>query len=215
MSAAWLVDAAQSTEIRTALGGVLLATWIVGEIVILARAGLSESQIWLPSALIKSLRHGQWRASADRGSGALILLSFYTWVFVTWGSFELGVLELPWPFFFVGACVAAAGVWMRLWALRVLGRHFSVMVTTTDDQHLVRAGPYRLVRHPGYTGVLLISVGLPMLMLSGVGLLVGCILIPFVFGYRIHVEEIALVKRFGPEYDAYRQSTWYVLPHLI
>lgn len=215
MDPSWVVEVAQSVDVRTVLGGALLAAWIVGEIVILVRAGLSEAQIWLPSALVKSIWHGQWRTSADRGSGALILLSFYVWVFVTWGSFELRLLELPWFAFYVGVCIASVGVGVRLWALRVLGRHFSVMVTTTADQRLVRTGPYRRVRHPGYTGILLISIGLPALMLSGVGLLVGGILIPVVFAYRIRVEEIALRARFGREYEEYRLSTWYVLPHLI
>lgn len=213
MSGAGFESFALSVTDRGTLGGLLILVWLVGEAVILARARLSVDRAWLPTALLRSL----WgrRGNEDRGSGAAVLGSFYIWALVTWASLALTFGTLPWYAFYPGLVSAMVGIGVRFWALAVLGRHFSVVVVTSADQTLVRTGPYRRVRHPSYTGVLLITAGVAALLLSGPGLLVGFLVVAAAFGYRIHVEEAALLSRFGREYAEYRRTTWRLVPYLV
>jgi protein-S-isoprenylcysteine O-methyltransferase Ste14 len=203
---------ALSLELRILLGVALLAGWLGGEAAVLSRAGLRSRQISLPTALLHALRERSWRTGEDRGSGAAILLAFYAWGFASFGGASLGWAELPWFGFYLGLVVGALGLGLRLWAISVLGRHFSVVVRTSAEQTLVRSGPYRRVRHPSYTGLLGIALGLPLVLLSGVGLVVALLLLPLVLGYRIQVEEVALQRRFGAAYEEYRRTSWRLVP---
>jgi protein-S-isoprenylcysteine O-methyltransferase len=118
-------------------------------------------------------------------------------------------------------CLAAAGIvliWagiaLRLWAVRTLGRFFRVTVTVQDDHRLVDTGPYRRLRNPSYTSALI--------TMAGVGLAIGnwlslaaMALIPILgFGWRIRVEEASLAARFGGDYQAYRRRRWALIPFL-
>src|SRR4029453_1779281 len=78
-------------------------------------------------------------------------------------------VEKNWPrsglphhhsFVFAGVVLFVAGLLLRWWAIITLGRFFTVDVTIEKDHELVKRGPFRMVRHPSYTGVLLAFVGL-------------------------------------------------------
>ena len=145
----------------------------------------------------------------------MILVALYAWMLATWGGFIAQVGELPWYLFYVGLVLTVLGIAIRLWALFALGRNFSVVVSTSAEQSLIRSGPYRSVRHPSYTGILLLAAGFPLLVLSGFGLLVGVVAVPVALGYRIRVEEQALLARFGAAYEQYRATSWRLFPHLV
>jgi protein-S-isoprenylcysteine O-methyltransferase Ste14 len=84
-----------------------------------------------------------------------------------------------------------------------------------DEHRLVEAGPYRVLRHPAYTGGLLTVAGIGLAMGNWLSLLVlmGVVLIGY--GYRIRVEEQALKARFGERYDRYAAARWRLVPFLI
>lgn len=63
------------------------------------------------------------------------------------------------PFILAGAGLVAAGVAFRAWSMATLGRFFTYQVTTTEDQQVVTGGPYRWLRHPSYTGLLVSCAG--------------------------------------------------------
>jgi protein-S-isoprenylcysteine O-methyltransferase Ste14 len=153
--------------------------------------------------------------SQDRGSSRGVLIAVLGGMGVSLGTLILGVGILPWFVFLVGAAAMVIGITVRCWALSALGRHFSNRIRTTADQEIVRSGPYRLVRHPAYTGFLLIFLGFPLVMLSGLGFLVFLVLLASAVGYRIRIEEEALVARFGAPYEVYRKSTWRLIPYVV
>jgi protein-S-isoprenylcysteine O-methyltransferase len=114
----------------------------------------------------------------------------------------------------LGIALIWAGIGLRLWAVRTLGRFFRVTVTVQDDHRLVDTGPYARLRNPSYTGA--------MITMAGVGIAMGhmlslaaMIVFPMLgFGWRIRVEEASLAARFGRDYDAYRSRRWALVPPL-
>lgn len=110
-----------------------------------------------------------------------------------------------------GLMVQAAGLALRAWSMRTLGASYSRTLRAGQEQRVVDTGPYRLVRHPGYTGSLLTWTGFALasrstLVLALVGALLGG-----AYHHRITVEE-QLLQRDLPGYLAYSQHTKKLIP---
>ncbi|QMU80429.1 isoprenylcysteine carboxylmethyltransferase family protein [Streptacidiphilus sp. PB12-B1b] len=105
-----------------------------------------------------------------------------------------------------------AGIALRLWAIRVLGRFFRGVVHIQADHRVVTAGPYRVLRHPSYAGALVAVLGLGLAFGNAVSLvaLLGCTLVGVV--YRIRVEEQVLTSALGADYTAYAARTNRLVP---
>lgn len=214
MNLAPLLAFASSPVVEGIASFAIVAIWLGGELLVLVRLRLGPDVGWLPSALLRMARQ-KGPGREDRGSGLLLLLGFYGWALASWGSFFVGITGLPWYAFYVGLALCATGIAVRLWSLETLGRNFSVLVRTSADQEMIRRGPYRLVRHPSYTAILLIVLGVPLVLLSALGFVVGLVLLSVGIAYRIRVEEAALVRRFGDSYERYRAISWYLFPYVI
>lgn len=108
----------------------------------------------------------------------------------------------------LGLALMLTGEGLRVVALRTLGRFFTMRVAVLDSHSVVRAGLYRLVRHPAYTGWFLLSLGFGVFFGSLIGVL-GTSLFVVVLGWRVKVEEAALVDGLGDPYRAYMRD----VPH--
>jgi len=106
----------------------------------------------------------------------------------------------------------AAGLILRWWAIISLGRFFTVDVTIEKDHELVERGPFRIVRHPSYTGVLLAFMGLALSLRNWAALLVILVPIGAAFIHRMNVEEDALSRALGPRYAEYMKRTKRLVP---
>ena len=126
----------------------------------------------------------------------------------------LPALDLPAWLWIPGLVLAWAGIGLRVWAIRTLGRDFRRVVTVDPDQPVVTTGPYRYVRHPSYTGVLLAYAGLGLAQ-ANIASILAAVALPSV-GYvrRIHVEEQALIDGLGPRYEAYAAGRARLVPHI-
>lgn len=112
----------------------------------------------------------------------------------------------------VGLPVAWIGLGLRLWAVRTLGRFFRRSVTIEADHVLVTAGPYRVLRHPSYTGGLVIGAGLGIAT-GNLAALAAFTILPLIgILPRIRVEEAALLGALGDRYADYKQHTCRLLP---
>lgn len=108
----------------------------------------------------------------------------------------------------------AVGLAVRATAIVTLGKAFSVNVATRASQTLQRSGLYRLVRHPSYLGIEIIFLAAGLHSRTWACLAV-CVIPPtLAVLYRIHVEEIALRRAFGSEYDDYARTTRRLIPGL-
>src|SRR4051794_8440796 len=111
-----------------------------------------------------------------------------------------------------GLAVMWLGLGIRVWAVASLGRAFRTTVEVDADQAVVSSGPYRWVRHPSYTGLLLIVPGFGLGAGSWLAPLV-CALLPLpAVLRRIQVEEAELTRVLGEPYRAYQAHTRRLLP---
>lgn len=179
------------------------AAWIVSELV--------------GASLLPRLRAGGTRevARSDRGSRAEIVLGIVLAVLLVAFLAHAGLATLPWGYVYAGTVLMVSGVAIRQWAIAVLGRYFSTSVRLLEHHQVVRAGPYRLVRHPSYTGATVTLLGLGLAGGSWEGVVVILGVAAVVFGYRIRVEEQFLVRQLGAEYVAYRAGTKRIIPFLL
>ncbi len=105
-----------------------------------------------------------------------------------------------------------AGIAVRWWSIIVLGRFFTVDVQIARDHELVDHGPFRVVRHPSYTGVLLAFVGFGLALGNWAAMLVLLLPIFVAFVERMNVEEQALTAALGERYVNYMQRTKRLVP---
>jgi len=109
------------------------------------------------------------------------------------------------------ACIVA-GLALRIWAIRTLGRFFTANVRVLAAHRVVDSGPYRLVRHPSYAGAIVTALGIAGCLGSGWGALAIAALVLPAYAHRISVEEHALVAGLGEPYERYRQRTRRLIP---
>jgi len=113
-----------------------------------------------------------------------------------------------------GVALALAGLAFTWWARVHLGRDWSVAVTLKRDHRLVRSGPYAVVRHPIYTGILLALLGSVIVYhVSPQGLL-GLALATFGIVLKLRQEERFLTERFGDAYRSYMAQVRALVPGL-
>jgi len=110
-----------------------------------------------------------------------------------------------------GLVVEALGLFLALWARAHLGRNWSARVQLKVDHELIRSGPYRYLRHPIYTGLLAMYVG-PTLVTGEWLAVIGVAIALFAYWRKIGIEEDTLNAAFGAEYEAYRRTTWALVP---
>lgn len=128
---------------------------------------------------------------------------------------NFGFVALPLSIISIGLILIIIGEFIRLWATYTLGRSFTYFVVTTKNQKLVTKGPYRFVRHPGYLGGLLLVAGFGIVSWSLIMMVIYILFLLIAYAYRIHVEESALIQRFGKMYIDYSKQTPRILPYLI
>jgi protein-S-isoprenylcysteine O-methyltransferase Ste14 len=113
-----------------------------------------------------------------------------------------------------GFLLALCGVGFSIWARMTLGTNWSSTVTLKDDHTLVRSGPYRLVRHPIYTGILFALAG-SAFQAGLVRSFLGVALCIAGFWIKIRVEERLMMQHFGEQYIVYRREVKALVPFVF
>ena len=108
--------------------------------------------------------------------------------------------------------VFVAGLLLRWWAIISLGRFFTVDVSIEPGHELIVRGPYHVIRHPSYAGLLVAFAALGVTFQNWLSLV--CLLGPIslALAYRIFIEERALCTAFGDEYREYQKTTKRLIP---
>jgi protein-S-isoprenylcysteine O-methyltransferase Ste14 len=114
--------------------------------------------------------------------------------------------------FAVGIVVLVGGLVLRGWSIKTLGEYFTGRVMVSSDQPVITAGPYRLLRHPSYTGLLLACAGVGLTAANWVAVAAMVLLPLAAVLWRIHAEENALLATLGDRYRAYADQHKRLLP---
>ena len=114
----------------------------------------------------------------------------------------------------VSSILCLCGLGLCLWARAVLGRNWSGTVTLKENHELIVRGPYRLVRHPIYTGLLamLMATAIQQGHLAG---LLGVALVFVSFWIKLSYEEELMLHQFPQQYPAYRQRVKRIIPFVL
>jgi protein-S-isoprenylcysteine O-methyltransferase Ste14 len=159
---------------------------------------------------VRERLQGRGSAARDRATRALIAITLGTSIAL---AAVIAARTTP-PRIAVaaGLIVMWLGLAIRVWAIASLGRAFRTTVEVDPGQAVVSTGPYRWIRHPSYTGLLLIVAGFGLGVGSWLALAICTVLpLPAVLR-RIHVEEAELADVLGDRYRAYQAQTKRLIP---
>ena len=154
----------------------------------------------------------------DRGSHVWLVAALVLGVLLAFG-FVFGVpsTTIAWhqhALFWIGIALMVAGLAFRWYAIRSLGKFFTRTVATRAGQYVVDTGPYRLIRHPSYSGSLVMFFGVGLAMTNWAALLAIMAGAAIGFAWRVRVEEQALCADLGDAYRDYMRRTRRFIPFL-
>ena len=216
-----------SLSLSGASAVIVLATLlvlIVVFVVYLVRANL-ESMLWVSGGLwILFIIY--WSAAAKNAaptSSSESIASRQLHQLLMYGALALALFRVPglgqrWlpiaPYIVpIGLALHVISALLAIWARQHLGRNWSGAITAKVDHQLIRTGPYRLVRHPIYSGMLGMFLGTAFVSGELHGLL-AVVIIAVAYWRKIRLEEQHLRNVFGFAYDEYRQKSWALIPGL-
>jgi protein-S-isoprenylcysteine O-methyltransferase Ste14 len=180
--------------------------------VVLGVFGASEWSIRFRSRM----NHGGTRQ--DRGSFFVIIVTCLLGVGAAFvladGAHATAINVARWPIFVVGLAIMLFGIALRQWSVMALGKFFTVQVRVREGQTVVDTGPYRYVRHPSYTAIMLTFVGMGVALENWLSLLALVIIPTIGLVVRIRVEERALLTALGEPYREFSQSRDRLIPKI-
>lgn len=172
---------------------------------------------WRISAVgVKAARRLESPASRAAHLVPLALAATLLWINSIPGGGVLFERFLPRSYgsYWTGTALLALGLAFSVWARVYIGRNWSATVTIKEDHELIRSGPYALVRHPIYTGLLLGFIGTAIVRAEWRGVL--AVLIVFAALWRkLRLEERWMSETFGEEYRRYCEHTAALIPFLL
>jgi protein-S-isoprenylcysteine O-methyltransferase Ste14 len=163
---------------------------------------------------LRQKRRSKTASSGDKGSlwllYGLITLG-YTLAFSI-GATTIGRIHSWDAFFGIGMAVVAAGLAVRIYSILTLKQFFTYSVTTVEDQKIIETGLYKLIRHPGYLGQLMIFLGISISISNWLSVLAMMIPVTAGYRYRMRIEEKYMAEQLGEEYLNYQKRTKRIIP---
>jgi protein-S-isoprenylcysteine O-methyltransferase Ste14 len=152
--------------------------------------------------------------SGDKGSVWLLAISISIgyWLSFIIAATRTGRIYHWNTFFVIGSVLTITGLIIRVTSILKLKQHFTYTVTKVDNHELIETGLYKIIRHPGYLGQLIIFLGISICLSNWLSILLMAI--PVCLGYlnRINVEEKFMAEQLGQKYLDYRKRTKKLIP---
>jgi protein-S-isoprenylcysteine O-methyltransferase Ste14 len=154
--------------------------------------------------------------AGDKGSIWLLTLSISMgfWLSFIIASTKIGRISHWNTFFVIGTFLVLTGLIIRVTSILKLKQQFTYTVTKIENHELIETGLYKIIRHPGYLGQLIIFLGISVCLSNWISVLL--MIIPVLSGYlnRINVEERFMVEELGQKYIDYRRRTKRLIPYV-
>lgn len=178
----------------------------------------SEFMIWLMTSSPFVKNRGSNSADkkrSDKGSVWFIVIGYWLSIFVSYMFAGKNThIKLPHFFYYAGIALMASGIILRVYSIFKLKKAFTLSVQTTKDQHLIKTGPYKIIRNPAYTGSILSLLGIAFALRGVFSPIIVLIICMFCYNVRIKVEEQALRAQFKSEFDDYCSHTYRLFPFI-
>ena len=169
--------------------------------------------IWAVAGI--SLKQTVGSRAEGRSRIAVWIVAFAWWLLFTRGfgrePFSLPLFHVTLVTQYAGLLITVLGLALALWARWRIGRNWSPLIEMKEGHELMQTGPYRIVRHPIYSGFMLATLGAAIVF----GVLAGFLsvgLIVAAWGYKAHMEESAMLEQFGQEYQNYKSKVKGLIP---
>ncbi len=114
--------------------------------------------------------------------------------------------------FWIGILIICFGLFLRYWSIHLLGKYFSTTIELEDSQKIIQKGPYKWIRHPSYSGIILFCIGYGLAVQNWLSLLIAISLPTIALLHRIKIEEETLAKGLGDDYKVYQKKTKKLIP---
>jgi protein-S-isoprenylcysteine O-methyltransferase Ste14 len=148
---------------------------------------------------IRQGRKNKLRTSGDKGSLRLlyILITIGYALSFSIGAIKIGKMDHWDAFFAVGVLLTVMGFMFRIQSIVTLKQYFTYSIAHAGNQKLIEIGLYKIIRHPGYSGQLMIFAGISTALLNWLSILFMMIQAAIGFAYRIKVEESFMIEYMG------------------
>lgn len=183
---------------------IIVACWTLFLVVWLVAAR------WTKSSVYRETRIQRLRYSVLLVFAYLLLIEGARLPF----PFNLRVIPPTAPIAWVGVALCVAGLGFAFWARFTIGRNWSGVISLKKEHELIQNGPYRLVRHPIYTGLLAMLSG-TVLVLGRVAGIISLSLAFLSFWIKLGEEEQLMLKQFSEGYRAYQRRVKRLIPFLV
>ena len=127
---------------------------------------------------------------------------------------RIGALPLSSLFGWIGIAIALLGIALRWWAFKTLGEFYTRTLRVSTEQRIVRQGPYKIIRHPGYLASILIWLGAALATTNWIAVVIAAVVLSLAYHSRIQAEERMLLSLRNQEYGEYRAHTWKLIPFI-
>ncbi|MBN8657922.1 MAG: isoprenylcysteine carboxylmethyltransferase family protein [Anaerolineae bacterium] len=129
-------------------------------------------------------------------------------------SSSFGILNVENLVRYIGLIIAVPGFVLMQAGEKYLAKQFSIEVTLQKDHKLIQSGPYQVIRHPRYLGILLFFTGISLTFRSLISILT-VLALAGVLIWRVFAEEKMMHQEFGKEWEEYQSKTWRLIPYIF
>jgi protein-S-isoprenylcysteine O-methyltransferase len=171
--------------------------------------------LWVLPAIFGK-RTIQRQTSGSRMLQLVLMVAAYVLIInseLPWGFMNQRLVPAGKPATIAGYALLLAGMLFAGWARVFLGGNWSSAVTLKQDHTLVRSGPYRIVRHPIYTGLLVALLGTAF-ALGPLRCFLGVVLAAIGWKMKSITEEALMLQQFGDQYSRYRMQVKALIPYI-
>jgi protein-S-isoprenylcysteine O-methyltransferase Ste14 len=156
-------------------------------------------------------------SSEDKGTRRINVIAIISAIIIGYLFSKLNYFSIAGSFdtqLLIGITLIWLGIALRFWAIQTLGRFFRTTVMIQKGHRVIKNGPYRYVRHPSYTGLLLATIGVAIGMGNWIGLILMVSIVFIALRRRMFLEEKVLQESLGEEYRHYMQDTKRLIPFI-